>query len=151
MTEIRLNTIPEAVEAIKNGEMVVVVDDEDRENEGDLITSSELITPEKINFMALHGRGLICVALTEKRCEELELPMMVGQNTSFHETQFTVSVDAILPGVTTGISAGDRALTIRALVDETTNPEELGRPGHVFPLKAKTGAYYAGQDIPKQQ
>lgn len=137
MTEIRLNTIPEAVEAIKNGEMVVVVDDEDRENEGDLITSSELITPEKINFMALHGRGLICVALTEKRCEELELPMMVGQNTSFHETQFTVSVDAILPGVTTGISAGDRALTIRALVDETTNPEELGRPGHVFPLKAK--------------
>ena len=137
MTEIRLNTIPEAVEAIKNGEMVVVVDDEDRENEGDLITSSELITPEKINFMALHGRGLICVALTEKRCEELELPMMVGQNTSFHETQFTVSVDAILPGVTTGISAGDRALTIRALVDETTNPEELGRPGHVFPIKAK--------------
>lgn len=137
MSEIILNTIPEAVEAIRHGEMVVVVDDEDRENEGDLITSSELITPDKINFMAIHGRGLICVALTEKRCEELELHMMVGQNTSFHETQFTVSVDAIQPGVTTGISAHDRAVTIKALVDRSTRPEELGRPGHVFPLKAK--------------
>lgn len=137
MSEIILNTIPEAVEAIRQGEMVVVVDDEDRENEGDLITSSELITPDKINFMAIHGRGLICVALTEKRCEELELHMMVGQNTSFHETQFTVSVDAIQPGVTTGISAHDRAVTIKALVDRSTRPEELGRPGHVFPLKAK--------------
>lgn len=137
MSEIILNTIPEAVEAIRHGEMVVVVDDEDRENEGDLITSSELITPDKINFMAIHGRGLICVALTEKRCEELELHMMVGQNTSFHETQFTVSVDSIQPGVTTGISAHDRAVTIKALVDRSTKPEELGRPGHVFPLKAK--------------
>jgi 3,4-dihydroxy 2-butanone 4-phosphate synthase/GTP cyclohydrolase II len=137
MSEIILNTIPEAVEAIRHGEMVVVVDDEDRENEGDLITSSELITPDKINFMAIHGRGLICVAITEKRCEELELHMMVGQNTSFHETQFTVSVDAIQPGVTTGISAHDRAVTIKALVDRSTKPEELGRPGHVFPLKAK--------------
>lgn len=137
MSEIILNTIPEAVEAIRHGEMVVVVDDEDRENEGDLITSSELITPDKINFMAIHGRGLICVALTEKRCEELELHMMVGQNTSFHETQFTVSVDSIQPGVTTGISAHDRAVTIKALVDRSTRPEELGRPGHVFPLKAK--------------
>ncbi len=137
MTEIKLNTITEAIEAIKKGEMVVVVDDEDRENEGDLITSSELITPEKINFMATYGRGLICVALTEKRCEELELQMMVGQNTSFHETQFTVSVDAILPGVTTGISAYDRAITIKALVDNSTKPEDLGRPGHIFPLKAR--------------
>ncbi len=138
MSDIRLNTISEAVEAIKKGEMVLVVDDEDRENEGDFITASELITPEKINFMAIHGRGLICVALTEKRCDELELNMMVGQNTSFHETQFTVSVDAIKPGITTGISASDRAETIRVLVDKATRPEDLGRPGHIFPLKAKT-------------
>ncbi len=137
MSEFKLNTIPEAVEAIKNGELVIVVDDEDRENEGDFITASELITPEKINFMATHGRGLICVALTENRCNELELEMMVGQNTSFHETQFTVSVDALLPGITSGISAQDRALTIKALVDNTTKPEDLGRPGHIFPLKAK--------------
>jgi 3,4-dihydroxy 2-butanone 4-phosphate synthase/GTP cyclohydrolase II len=137
MSDIVLNTIPEAIEAIKNGEMVLVVDDEDRENEGDFITASELITPEKINFMAMHGRGLICVALTEKRCEELDLNLMVGQNTSFHETQFTVSVDALLPGVTTGISASDRAITIKALVNPATRPEELGRPGHIFPLKAK--------------
>lgn len=137
MSEFKLNTIPEAIEAIKNGELIIVVDDEDRENEGDFITASELITPEKINFMAIHGRGLICVALTEQRCDELELEMMVGQNTSFHETQFTVSVDAILPGVTTGISASDRAITIKALVDPNTRPEVLGRPGHVFPLKAK--------------
>lgn len=133
----KLNTIPEAVTAIKNGEFILVVDDEDRENEGDLICASELITPEKVNFMATQGRGLICVALTEKRCEELDLRMMVGQNTSFHETQFTVSVDAIKPGVTTGISASDRAVTIQALVDKNTKPEELGRPGHIFPLKAK--------------
>ncbi len=137
MSEFKLNTIPEAIEAIKKGELIIVVDDEDRENEGDFITASELITPEKINFMAIHGRGLICVALTEQRCDELELEMMVGQNTSFHETQFTVSVDAILPGVTTGISASDRAITIKALVDPKTRPEVLGRPGHVFPLKAK--------------
>lgn len=137
MSEFKLNTIPEAIEAIRNGELIIVVDDEDRENEGDFITASDLITPEKINFMAIHGRGLICVALTEQRCEELELEMMVGQNTSFHETQFTVSVDAILPGVTTGISASDRAITIKALVDPKTRPEVLGRPGHVFPLKAK--------------
>lgn len=137
MSEFKLNTIPEAIEAIKKGELIIVVDDEDRENEGDFITASELITPEKINFMAIHGRGLICVALTEQRCDELELEMMVGQNTSFHETQFTVSVDAILPGVSTGISASDRAITIKALVDPKTRPEVLGRPGHVFPLKAK--------------
>lgn len=137
MSEFRINTIPEAVDAIRNGELVVVVDDEDRENEGDFIAASELITPEKINFMAIHGRGLICVALNEKRCDELELEMMVGQNTSFHETQFTVSVDGKHPQVATGISASDRSITIKMLVDEKTRPEDLGRPGHVFPLKAK--------------
>ena len=137
MEEIKLNTIPEAIEAIKNGEMIIVVDDEDRENEGDFIVASEKVTPEIINFMTIHGRGLICVALTEKRCEELNLDLMVGKNTSSHETQFTVSVDAIHPDVTTGISASDRAITIQMLVDDKTDPEELGRPGHIFPLKAK--------------
>lgn len=137
MTDIRLNTIPEAISAIKNGELVIVVDDEDRENEGDFIVASELVTPEIINFMAIHGRGLICVALTEKRCGELDLNLMVGKNTSSNETQFTVSVDAIHPEVTTGISAKDRAITIQMLVDSKTKPEQLGRPGHIFPLKAK--------------
>lgn len=137
MEEIKLNTIPEAISAIKNGEMVIVVDDEDRENEGDLIIASELITPEVINFMAIHARGLICVALTEKRCNELDLNLMVGKNTSSNETQFTVSVDAIHPEVTTGISAKDRAITIKMLVDQKTKPDDLGRPGHIFPLKAK--------------
>jgi len=137
MTDIKLNTIPEAVAAIKNGELVIVVDDEDRENEGDFIVASELVTPEIINFMTIHGRGLICVALTEKRCEDLNLDLMVGQNTSFHETQFTVSVDAIHPEVTTGVSAIDRAITIKMLVDNKTKPGDLARPGHIFPLKAK--------------
>ncbi len=137
MSEIKLNTIPEAIEAIKNGELIIVVDDEDRENEGDFIVASERITPEIINFMTIHGRGLICVALPERRCEELKLELMVGKNTSFHETQFTVSVDGIHPEVTTGISAKDRAVTIQMLVDENTKPEDLGRPGHIFPLKAK--------------
>ena len=137
MSEIKLNTIPEAIEAIENGELIIVVDDEDRENEGDFIVASEKITPEIINFMTIHGRGLICVALTEKRCEELELGLMVGKNTSSNETQFTVSVDAIHPETTTGISAKDRAITIKMLVDEKTKPENLGRPGHIFPLKAK--------------
>lgn len=137
MSEIKLNTIPEAIEAIKNGELVIVVDDEDRENEGDFIVASEKVTPEIVNFMTIYGRGLICVALTERRCEELNLDLMVGKNTSSHETQFTVSVDAIHPNVTTGISASDRAITIQMLVDEKTQPEELGRPGHIFPLKAK--------------
>lgn len=137
MTEIVLNTIPEAIAAVGRGELVVVVDDEDRENEGDFIGASELITPEIINFMTIHGRGLICVALTEKRCKELDLELMVGNNTSSHETQFTVSVDAINPDVTTGISASDRAITIKILVDPKTKPEQLGRPGHIFPLKAK--------------
>jgi len=137
MTEIKLNTIPEAIAAIKKGEMVIVVDDEDRENEGDFIVASEMVTPEIINFMAIHGRGLICVALTEKRCQELDLNLMVGKNTSSNETQFTVSVDAIHPEVTTGISAKDRAVTIQMLVENNTRPEQLGRPGHIFPLKAK--------------
>lgn len=137
MTEIKLNTIPEAIAAIKKGELVIVVDDEDRENEGDFIVASELVTPEIINFMTIHGRGLICVALTEKRCEELNLDLMVGQNTSQNETQFTVSVDALGPHVSTGISAHDRAVTIKMLVDKNTKPEQLGRPGHIFPLKAK--------------
>lgn len=137
MTDIKLNTIPEAVAAIKKGELVIVVDDEDRENEGDFIVASELITPEIINFMTIHGRGLICVSLTEKRCEELELDLMVGQNTSYHETNFTVSVDGLHPDVTTGISASDRATTIKMLVDQKTKPTDLGRPGHIFPLKAK--------------
>ena len=137
MTEIKLNTIPEAIAAIRNGEMIIVVDDEDRENEGDLIVASELITPGIVNFMASQARGLICVALTEERCEELSLELMVGKNTSSNETNFTVSVDAIHPEVTTGISATDRAITIKMLVDKNTRPEQLGRPGHIFPLKAK--------------
>lgn len=137
MSDIVLNSIPEAIDAIRRGELVVVVDDEDRENEGDFIVASEKITPEIINFMTINGRGLICVALTEKRCKELDLELMVGKNTSSHETQFTVSVDAIHPEVTTGISANDRAITIQMLVDSATKPEQLGRPGHIFPLKAK--------------
>ena len=137
MSDIVLNTIPEAIAAIARGELVVVVDDEDRENEGDFIGASEKITPEIINFMTKHGRGLICVAITEKRCKELDLELMVGNNTSSHETQFTVSVDAIHQNVTTGISASDRAVTIKMLVDPSTKPEQLGRPGHIFPLKAK--------------
>jgi len=135
--EYKLNSIREAIKEIKEGNFIVVVDDEDRENEGDFIIASEMVTPEKVNFMATHGRGLICVALTEERCEELGLELMVNRNTSSHETQFTVSVDLLGHGCTTGISASDRAKTIRALVDPTTNRDELGRPGHIFPLRAK--------------
>ncbi len=139
MTEdTRLNTIIEAIEEIRAGRVVIVVDDEDRENEGDFICAAELITPEIVNFMATHGRGLICVPLPEERCEEMELNMMVGHNTSLHETPFTVSVDLLSPETTTGISAKDRALTIKALVDPATKPYQLGRPGHIFPLKART-------------
>jgi 3,4-dihydroxy 2-butanone 4-phosphate synthase / GTP cyclohydrolase II len=137
MDDFRLNTIEEAIEDIRNGKILIVVDDEDRENEGDFICSAELITPEIVNFMAKHGRGLICAALPEERCEELELDLMVGINTSIHETQFTVSVDLISEETTTGVSAKDRALTIKALVDPATHPRDLGRPGHIFPLKAK--------------
>ncbi len=137
MNNIKLNTIEEAIEDIKRGKLLIVVDDEDRENEGDFICSAELITPELVNFMATHGRGLICVALPESRCEELELNLMVGTNTSLHETQFTVSVDLLGDETTTGVSAKDRSLTIKALIDPSTKPSDLGRPGHIFPLKAK--------------
>ncbi len=137
MNDIKLNTIDEAIEDIKRGKLLIVVDDEDRENEGDFICSAELITPEIVNFMAKHGRGLICAALPEERCEELDLNLMVGTNTSLHETQFTVSVDLLNEETTTGVSAKDRSLTIKALVDPATKPSDLGRPGHIFPLKAK--------------
>jgi len=136
--ETKLNTIEEAIEDIRKGRLLIVVDDEDRENEGDFICSAELITPEIVNFMAIQGRGLICAALPEERCEELDLHLMVGVNTSLHETQFTVSVDLLSPDTTTGVSAKDRSLTIKALVDPATKPSDLGRPGHIFPLKAKT-------------
>ncbi len=134
----KLNSIQEAIESIKKGEIIIVVDDEDRENEGDFITSAELITAEKINFMAKYGRGLICVAITEERCNELNLELMVGKNTALQETPFTVSVDLIAKGITTGISASDRARTTKSLVDSKTKPTDLGRPGHIFPLKAKS-------------
>lgn len=135
--EIKLNTIEEAIEDIRSGKMIIVVDDEDRENEGDFVVAAELVTPTIINYMAKYGRGLICCAIPESRCDELELQMMVGRNTSFHETAFTVSVDLIGNGCTTGISASDRAKTINALVDPNTKIEDLGRPGHIFPLKSK--------------
>ena len=131
-----LSTVSEAIEAIKNGGIIIVVDDEDRENEGDFIAAAELITPEIVNFMATHGRGLICAPIPESRCEELDLPLMVGKNTSLHATPFTISVDLLNKGCTTGISAHDRAKTIQALVDPDTIPADLGRPGHIFPLKA---------------
>lgn len=133
----QLNTIEEAIEDIKAGKVIIVVDDEDRENEGDFVVAAEKITPEIVNFMATHGRGLICTPLPEDRCEELELELMVGNNTALHATPFTVSVDLNGHGCTTGISASDRAKTIKALVDPDTQPEDLGRPGHIFPLKAK--------------
>ncbi len=138
MSNYKLNTIEEAINDIKQGKLLIVVDDEDRENEGDFIVAAELITPEIVNFMATYGRGLICVALPEERCEELELDLMVGTNTSLHETQFTVSVDLINEETSTGVSANDRALTIKSLVDPSTKPSDLGRPGHIFPLKAKS-------------
>ncbi|CAL2101479.1 3,4-dihydroxy-2-butanone 4-phosphate synthase / GTP cyclohydrolase-2 [Tenacibaculum sp. 190130A14a] len=138
-TKIQLNTIEEAIEDIKNGKVIIVVDDEDRENEGDFVAAAEMVTPEMINFMATHGRGLICTPLTEDRCKELELGMMVSNNTDPMETAFTVSVDLRGKGVTTGISASDRAKTIMALIDAETKPFDLARPGHIFPLKAKNG------------
>ena len=138
-TMTKLNTISEAIEDIKLGKVVIVVDDENRENEGDFIAAAEMVTPEMINFMATHGRGLICAPLTEERCEDLGLNMMVKNNTVLHNTQFTVSVDLIGNGCTTGISVHDRAKTIKALVDENTKVHDLGRPGHIFPLRAKEG------------
>lgn len=134
-----LDSIEDAIEAIRNGQMIVVVDDEDRENEGDFICAAELVTPEIVNFMAKEGRGLICAPITEERCVELELDMMVGTNTALHETAFTVSVDLLGNGCTTGISASDRSKTIQALVNPDTKPSDLGRPGHIFPLRAKKG------------
>jgi 3,4-dihydroxy 2-butanone 4-phosphate synthase/GTP cyclohydrolase II len=138
MNEIKLNTIPEAIEAIRNGQLIIVVDDEDRENEGDFIAAAEKVTPEMVNFMTIHGRGLVCAPLTEERCDELELELMVGKNTSSHETPFTVSVDLLGYGCTTGISASDRAKTLNALADPNLKPDELGRPGHIFPLRARS-------------
>ena len=135
--KIKLDTIAEAIEDIKNGKVIVVVDDEDRENEGDFVCAAESVTPEIINFMATHGRGLICAPLNEDRCVELGLELMVGKNTAAFETPFTVSVDLIGHGCTTGISAHDRFKTIKALVDPEIKPEELGKPGHIFPLRAK--------------
>lgn len=134
-----LDTIESAIEDIKNGKLVIVVDDEDRENEGDFITAARNVTPEIINFMSIHGRGLICAPLVEDRCDELKLVPMVNNNTSLHETAFTVSVDLLGHGCTTGISAHDRAKTVQALINPETRPEELGRPGHIFPLIAKKG------------
>ena len=135
----RLNTIEAAINDIRNGKVIIVVDDENRENEGDFLAAAEKVTPEMINFMATHGRGLICAPLTEKRCKELDLVMMVNNNTDPMETGFTVSVDLRGKGVTTGISASDRALTVKALVDAQTKPFDLARPGHIFPLRAKEG------------
>ncbi len=139
MDEIQLDRIEDAIEDIKNGKLVIVVDDEDRENEGDFITAAENVTPEVINFMAKYGRGLICTPLIESRCEELNLEPMVAENTATYETPFTVSVDLISHDTSTGISASDRAKTVQALVNPNTNSEELGKPGHIFPLRAKTG------------
>jgi 3,4-dihydroxy 2-butanone 4-phosphate synthase/GTP cyclohydrolase II len=137
--EIKLNAVEDAIADIKAGKVVIVVDDEDRENEGDFVTAASNATPEVINFMATHGRGLICAPLTEARCEELNLDLMVGKNTDTYGTNFTVSVDLIGHGCTTGISASDRSRTVKALINPLTNPEELGRPGHIFPLRARDG------------
>ena len=134
-----LDRIEDAIEDVRNGKLIIVVDDEDRENEGDFITAARNVTPEVINFMSTHGRGLICAPLIETRCDELNLPPMVVDNTSLHETAFTVSIDLLGHGCTTGISAHDRAKTIQALVDVNTKPADLGRPGHIFPLRAKRG------------
>jgi 3,4-dihydroxy 2-butanone 4-phosphate synthase/GTP cyclohydrolase II len=135
----QLNTIEEAIEDIRHGKIIIVVDDEDRENEGDFVMAAEYVTPEAVNFMATHGRGLICCPLLETRCNELGLDLMVQDNTALHATPFTVSVDLNGHGCTTGISASDRAKTIQALVDPNTNPKDLGKPGHIFPLRAKEG------------
>src|SRR5271156_1032107 len=134
-----LDRIEEAIESIRQGRLVIVVDDEDRENEGDFITAAHNATPEVINFMSKYGRGLICAPLIEERCDELGLELMVNNNTALHETAFTVSVDLLGHGCTTGISAQDRAKTVQALVNPATTPADLGRPGHIFPLRAKKG------------
>jgi len=133
------NTIEDAIQDIKAGKVVIVIDDENRENEGDFVAAAEMATPEMINFMATHGKGLICTPLLESRCEELGLELMIGKNTAAYETPFTISVDLMGHGCTTGISASDRAKTVKALVDPNINPDELGKPGHIFPLKARKG------------
>ena len=135
----KFNTIEEAITDIKGGKVVIVIDDENRENEGDFVAAAELATPEMINFMATHGRGLICTPLLESRCDELGLDLMIGKNSAAFETPFTISIDLIGHGCTTGISAQDRAKTVQALVDPNIRPEELGKPGHIFPLKARKG------------
>lgn len=135
----KLSTIEEAISDIKSGKLVIVVDDINRENEGDFVTAARNVTPEIINFMTTYGRGLLCVAITEDRCKDLDLPMMVDKNTSLHSTAFTVSVDLLGFGCTTGISVSDRAKTIQALSNPLTSPQGLGRPGHVFPIKAVDG------------
>ena len=137
--EIKLDTIEDALTAIKAGEMVIVVDDEDRENEGDFLTAARNVTPEIINFMATHGRGLICAPLLEERCNELGLDLMIQSNNSHYDTPFTVSVDLVGDGCTTGISAQDRSKTVKALINSDTKPNQLGKPGHIFPLRAKEG------------
>lgn len=143
MEPIVLDTIEEAIAEIRAGRVIIVVDDEDRENEGDMICASECITPEMVNFMVKEGRGLLCVSLLPERCEALALPLMVQRNTAMHQTAFTVSVDLLGPGCGTGISVSDRARTVRALVDPATKPEQLGRPGHIFPLIAQPGGVLA--------
>ena len=137
MSEIKLNTIEEAIEDFREGKFIIVVDDEDRENEGDFIVAAEKITPEKVNFMLTHGRGVLCAPITEERCAELELDMQVTENTSIHETPFTITVDKLGGGCTTGVSMFDRAETIKALANPETKPSDLGRPGHVNPLRAR--------------
>ncbi len=139
MSDIKLNTIPEAIEDLRNGKIIIVVDDENRENEGDFLSAAELTTPEIINFMTIYGRGLICTPLPEKRCDELDLDIMVTRSSDPKETAFTVSVDLLGEGVSTGISASDRSKTILALMDEKTKPSDFMRPGHIFPLRAKKG------------
>jgi 3,4-dihydroxy 2-butanone 4-phosphate synthase/GTP cyclohydrolase II len=135
----KFNTIDEAIADIKEGKVVIVIDDENRENEGDFVAAAELATPEMINFMATHGRGLICTPLLESRCDELGLDLMIGKNSAAFETPFTISIDLVGNGCTTGISVQDRAKTVQALVDPNIRPEELGKPGHIFPLKARNG------------
>jgi len=137
--KIKLDSIESAIEEIKNGKIIIVVDDEDRENEGDFLAAADCVTPEMVNFMATHGRGLICAPIIDDRCEVLGLDLMVGKNTTLHETPFTISIDYLGKGCTTGISAHDRAVTIKALVDPDTKPEDFGKPGHIFPLKARKG------------
>ncbi|MBX3101549.1 MAG: bifunctional 3,4-dihydroxy-2-butanone-4-phosphate synthase/GTP cyclohydrolase II [Bacteroidetes bacterium] len=156
MQEIRLDSVESALEDIRQGKMILVVDDEDRENEGDMLIAAEAVTPEVINFMTKVGRGLVCIGMTEERCDELELHPMVSRNNSHLHTNFTVSVDYLKDGVTTGISAYDRARTIQALIDPATRPDELGRPGHIFPLRARkdgvlrrAGHTEAAVDLPR--